>query len=131
MKREILFKAKRVDNGEWVEGYYVYLVEDDAHYISYPVAEEPTELDPMGDNFDHYDQVDPETVCQYTGLKDKNGVKIFEGDNITSDQWSPSKYKVLYDDGAFVFVSLLGVETPYNNDISYARQFEVTGNIHD
>ena len=70
--REILFKAKRLNNGEWVEGSYVY--QYGCHSIYLPSVDGEF-------GFDNY-AIDPETVCQYTGLKDKNGRKIFEGDII-------------------------------------------------
>lgn len=64
--REILFKAKRIDNGKWVEGYYQKrydLLGNEEHLIfhadSYNVWE--------------YAEIDPETLCQFTGLCDKNG----------------------------------------------------------
>ena len=72
MKREIKFKAKRLDNGEWVKGDLVHSTSYVG--ISYP-SDEFSDVPVVH-------RVDPKTICQFTGKKDKNGTPIYEGDTV-------------------------------------------------
>ena len=88
---DIKFKAKRLDNGEWVKG-------DLVHSTSYVGISYPS------DEFSDVPivhRVDPKTVCQFTGLKDENGVEVYENDIVRVDYGKEHIYNVVYDDYRF------------------------------
>jgi uncharacterized phage protein (TIGR01671 family) len=124
--REILFRGKRTDNGEWVEGGFAYGGNRGESLIC--------------PQYDFTKEVIPETVGQYTGLTDKNGKKIFEGDLIRENS---ATWLVAFEDGAFVCK-----DPKYNTYFSFFEHreyikerktfevaipifYEVVGNIHD
>ena len=119
MKREPLFKAKRVDNGAWVEGSLIgndvivgKIVEFEEDYCC-------TEC---------WYKVDPETVGQFTGMTDKKGKKLFEGD-VYSMGDKNILYVVIFDKSQFIGKqvgnrSLAGLEY-WKSDI------EIVGNVYD
>ena len=134
MNREILFRGKRVDNGEWVYGYLYQdgligcnIFQTKPHLAAYIV--------------------DPSTVCQFTGLTDRNGVKIFEGDvverkgvgvwedyvNEKGEKWSRSTNRKKDERGIIRYDEDVTQFTSDNPCIwlGYYDDIEVIGNIFD
>lgn len=139
MIREILFKAKRIENGECVEGYYQKRydeMERERHYIFWCKNNIVWE----------YSEIDPDTICQYTGLTDKNGKKIWENDVVKKHFYTDydacansEEYTGVakFMDCAWVIDSFRGKykcvrpifeAMAYSKDVEY---FEVIGNIFD
>ena len=123
MTREILFCGKRINNGEWAEGF-PYITHDGEHQIRYYDSESNIE------NCSH--TVIPDTLGRFTGLTDKNGVKIFEGDIVSYNDWYGEWSGVVkYDSDDAKFIVRLA-----DNDIAdfgdlCCGDCEVYGNVHD
>ena len=119
MNRKILFRGKRIDNGEWSFGdllhsntgktYIVELVDDDSGRIIRVC----------------HIEVDPTTVGEFTGLTDKNGTKIFEGDIV--DYFSHSKAEIKYRNGSF----MIWTKEMFDLLVNPQGDIEVIGNIHE
>ena len=120
MNREIKFRGKRMDNGEWVYGDLL----------------QPTEICDIYEiaNCESIDgtryEVTPETIGQYTGLHDKNGKEIYEGDILKSIQWSDI-YLVKYIGTAFYLCRKGNNGFNKITTLNNVEKSEIIGNITD
>ena len=125
MNDRYLFRAKRIDNGEWVEGYYVQTVV--ASYIVVPYKHDTI----LGEG--ETIEVDPSTICQCTGLEDKNGNLIWENDVVKGAWFDKGKRHrhigtVSYTCFAY---KVVGVKQYYGLHDELNGIYTVIGNIFD
>ena len=125
-----LYKAKRLDNGEWVqgvpfkvEGKWVLLINDNENLLRVHYIEEN-----MWTAEIYAIEVDASTICQCTGLKGKNGKLIWENDIVKINN---SKGNVLITFGDFEIICKIPNEKYYKHRLEYDTEYEVVGNIFD
>ena len=130
--REILFKAKRKDNGEWIEGYYAEC--KGKPFIGIDISISIDVFEVFCTPVIRWFEVVPETICQFTGLCDKNGKRIWENDVV----WlvcdgKEHIYQIVWDNSELDFKATKGEEN-YGTNYEYllcCDEIEVIGNIFD
>jgi hypothetical protein len=132
--REILFKAKGTNSGEWVEGYYAHLNSEagSRHAI---IPENPEILNILMKGNAAY-EIDRDTLSQYTGLKDSRGNMVWENDILEADYGEglsdeATIYRVIFEDGRYMVENLSKDEDHDEIDDWVLKHSKVIGSYYD
>lgn len=138
MNNRYLYRAKRTDNGEWVEGNLVwsYDADDDYKAIIIPTTDSNmfTRCGARGDlGFENWFRVEPSTICQCTGLKDKNGKLIWENDIVKGKYYDNGKSHRHIGQVKYIYEAykVVGVKQYTGYHAHLDGSYEVIGNIFD
>lgn len=131
MENRYLFKAKRIDNGEWEIGSLIAL--PTGEYEISNKSNNPPDCDTMWDKVVITHKVDPSTICQCTGLKDKNGNLIWENDIVNCLAEECCGYIGWNEDEAGFYFNVLLEDGTYEEEhiYDYVDCMDVIGNIFD